>query len=433
MARFLNDADDRLVVEAARAINDLPIESAFPDLAAWSDRLLSAKPIPDLALWRRALNARFRLGRPEDAQGVVRMLTNPNTPTSIREEALRSVADWSQSDPRDRVNDYWRPVANRDSAFLEKRVEENLASILAVTPPELQSQIAKLVTALKLKVDDETFVGWALDQAGSPEVRSESLRLLSARNAKKLQDTMQTLLKDADPLVRSTARDVIIERDPAQGVKLLAEAMESASVREKQAALRSLKRIPKTAAQLLLADAVERWRAGKLERELHLDLYRLATTWGDGQLAAKVPVAKENQPELFKLTLHGGDSSRGRAIFQSHSVAQCIRCHKVDGIGGDAGPDLSKLAPQGTREHFLESLLEPDRKITPSFGVTSLVLDDGRTIVGSVSEETKTHVTMRTEEGRTHTIALSSIESRSAPRSQMPAMELCSRWKSCAT
>ena len=422
VARFLNDADDRLVVEAARAINDLPIETAFPDLAAWTDRLLGAKPIPDLALWRRALNARFRLGRSEDAQAVVRMLTHSATPSPIREEALRAVADWSQPDPRDRVNGYWRPIAKRDSAFLEKRIEENLASILAATPPELQPQVAKLVTALKLKVDDETFVGWALDGTRSPEVRSESLRLLSSRNAKKLQETMQTLLMDADPLVRSTARDVIAERDPAEGIKLLAKAMASASVREKQAALQSLKRVPKAAALPVLSDAIEQWRGGKLERELQLDLYRLASTWSEGQLVAKLPVAKDKQAEVFKLTLHGGDASRGRAIFQSHGVAQCIRCHKVDGVGGDAGPDLSKLAPQGTREHFLESLLEPDRKITPFFGVTSLVLDDGRTIVGAVGEETKTHLTLRTAEGRVHAIALSSIESRSAPKSQMPAM-----------
>ncbi|MFO0866952.1 MAG: PVC-type heme-binding CxxCH protein [Gemmataceae bacterium] len=422
IAKFLNDAEDRIVVEAARAIHDLPIDAALPELAAWTDRLLGAKPISDLALWRRALDARFRLGRPEDAVAVVRMLAHASTPSAVREEAIRAVAEWTQPDPRDRVIGYWRPIAKRDSAGIEKLIEANLAGILASAPAELQPQVAKLVGTLKLNVDDETFVGWALDRKRTPEVRSESLRLLASRNAKKLTETTQTMLVDGDPNVRSTARDVLAERDPAEGIKHLAAVLDSATTREKQAALVSLKRIPQASSLPVLGQAIETWNQGKLERELQLDVFRAATTWADGRIAAKLPVAKNDSAGAFKLTLHGGDAARGRAIFQSHGAAQCIRCHRVQGSGGDAGPDLSKWAPKGTREHFLESLLEPDRKITPSYGVASVTLDDGRTFVGAVIEESKTTLKLVTGDGKAHRIALASIESRSAPKSQMPAM-----------
>jgi HEAT repeat protein len=65
VARFLNDPDPRLVLEAARAINDVPITDALPHLAA-----LAAKTgLPEPLLYR-VLNANFRLGKPEHAAAV---------------------------------------------------------------------------------------------------------------------------------------------------------------------------------------------------------------------------------------------------------------------------------------------------------------------------------------------------------------------------
>ncbi len=59
---FLTDADPRLVLEAARAINDVPISPAMPTLAGL--RLAPQAPVP---LARRVLSAIYRLGRREDA------------------------------------------------------------------------------------------------------------------------------------------------------------------------------------------------------------------------------------------------------------------------------------------------------------------------------------------------------------------------------
>ena len=54
VADFLNDPDPRLVVEAARAIHDVPIAAAMPKLAALIDRSSA-----DDALMRRVLNANY--------------------------------------------------------------------------------------------------------------------------------------------------------------------------------------------------------------------------------------------------------------------------------------------------------------------------------------------------------------------------------------
>src|SRR5262249_15202022 len=54
VAQFLSDPDSRLVLEAARAIYDVPIPSALPKLAALNDRTGLSEP-----LLYRVLNANF--------------------------------------------------------------------------------------------------------------------------------------------------------------------------------------------------------------------------------------------------------------------------------------------------------------------------------------------------------------------------------------
>ena len=67
LARFLDDPDASLVVEAARAIHDVPIEPALPKLAALIQRRGLSEP-----LGYRVLNANFRVGKAENASAVAR-------------------------------------------------------------------------------------------------------------------------------------------------------------------------------------------------------------------------------------------------------------------------------------------------------------------------------------------------------------------------
>ena len=62
IAGFLSDPDPRSVLEAARAINDVPITAAFAGSGRGSRHFDRGLP-----LLRRVLNANFRLGRAEHA------------------------------------------------------------------------------------------------------------------------------------------------------------------------------------------------------------------------------------------------------------------------------------------------------------------------------------------------------------------------------
>ena len=78
-AQFLNDPDPRLAIEAARAINDVPIASALPALAAV--RFGSGASLP---LLRRVLNANFRLGGAEHAAVLAGTAFRADLPDAAR-------------------------------------------------------------------------------------------------------------------------------------------------------------------------------------------------------------------------------------------------------------------------------------------------------------------------------------------------------------
>ena len=134
VAEFLNDADRSVVLEAARAINDLPIEAALPQLAALLDKhdgrqrparllgkgLRRQRPQghrrPSLMGPVAAVNANYRLGTAEAAKRLAAFAARNDAPDAIRVEALKDLGNWEKPSGRDRVTNLWRPLPPRDAA-----------------------------------------------------------------------------------------------------------------------------------------------------------------------------------------------------------------------------------------------------------------------------------------------------------------------------
>src|ERR1017187_8587336 len=56
----------------------------------------------------------------------------------------------------------------------------------------------------------------------------------------------------------------------------------------------------------------------------------------------------------FRDALSAGDAAAGRKIFFEKPEANCSKCHKVAGQGGDTGPPLDGVGARRSREFFLE-------------------------------------------------------------------------------
>ena len=118
------------MLEAARAINDLPIDEALPQTwRRWRPsrcrRRPSAehpaseagpKPTGTPAEWIawRAVNANFRLGTPDAAKALAAFAARDDAPAGVRIEALEDLGEWAKPRPLDHITNLYRPLAPRD-------------------------------------------------------------------------------------------------------------------------------------------------------------------------------------------------------------------------------------------------------------------------------------------------------------------------------
>ena len=77
-----------------------------------------------------------------------------------------------------------------------------------------------------------------------------------------------------------------------------------------------------------------------------------------------------------------GDPEAGRRIFFQHGGAGCYNCHTLEGRGRAIGPDLSMIGHSQTRDHVLESILDPSREIAPLFTLWTITTKSGEKIDG---------------------------------------------------
>ncbi len=109
VASFLDDKDELVALEAARAIHDVPIGVALPALA---ESIEASRE--NFELVRRGLNANLHLGTQAAAERIASYAARDSAPPKMRLEALDILADWNSQDPRDRVLGSHRPLSKRD-------------------------------------------------------------------------------------------------------------------------------------------------------------------------------------------------------------------------------------------------------------------------------------------------------------------------------
>lgn len=420
---FLRDGERSIVVEAARAINDLQLDELNPHLADALWHVAESEP-----LMRRVINAHFRLGAKQNAEQLIQFVTTDKFSPAMRAEALAALGDWTKPGPRDRVTGFWRPLKERDPAIIRGVIAEYVPQILGNTSGDLQAAAIKLIVKLDIKTDDESFLAMAIDSARPTSTRLESLRLLAARKHAKLDEALVAALASDSPLLRAEARDVSAARDPKTAAAELDTLLNNPSVStlERQRAFAVLGRLKVPSAELLRIEWAERLAAGKVPAELQLDALEALTPHADSAIVAALAKYKASLPEKFPKfapSLLGGDAERGRALFTQSVTAQCVRCHKIKGEGGVAGPDLTQVATRNTRLELMHSMLDPSAKIAQGYATVTIVRGDGTLVAGVIKKEDAKEVTLETPEGKQVVIPVAEIDDRTMPTSAMPSIE----------
>lgn len=122
----------------------------------------------------------------------------------------------------------------------------------------------------------------------------------------------------------------------------------------------------------------------------------------------------------FQDTLAGGNADAGRKIFFESPAANCGKCHKAGGLGGDNGPALDGIAARQSREFILESILFPNAVIDTNFQTTVVLLKDNRGLSGTLKSESETNLVLNTPEDGPVVVQKSEIERRWIGASPMP-------------
>lgn len=92
----------------------------------------------------------------------------------------------------------------------------------------------------------------------------------------------------------------------------------------------------------------------------------------------------ESVTPYLPLVDHGRDFEDGRMAF---AKAICSTCHRVDGKGGDVGPDLTAVSSRLSRRDLLTAVLEPSRDISDQYSATVFTLNDGTAVMGRLLSE----------------------------------------------
>ncbi|HZT82496.1 MAG TPA: c-type cytochrome, partial [Gemmataceae bacterium] len=83
--------------------------------------------------------------------------------------------------------------------------------------------------------------------------------------------------------------------------------------------------------------------------------------------------------------MSGRSFANGKQLF---TVASCVACHKLGGVGQEFGPDLTKIDPKQDRPaEILRDILEPSFRINEKYQSYVFATQGGKTITGLILEE----------------------------------------------
>jgi quinoprotein glucose dehydrogenase len=125
---FIHDADPKVMDEVIRAVGDLDITSARPEIATLLDDL-TQRPWSPFML-RRLIHNAFRVGTRENASRLLKLAADPTLPDSIRTETMRLLATWTEPFPVDQLTGNWRPLEKRPLTTLRPALLAALPGLL---------------------------------------------------------------------------------------------------------------------------------------------------------------------------------------------------------------------------------------------------------------------------------------------------------------
>ncbi len=433
LARFLADPEPLIVVEAARAINDFPIEEGMDALAKVAgqrvpESLKSAlAPEADLITptLRRSINANFRLGTARHASLLASLSLNENMPLEIRAEGLQLLGEWAEPSPRDKVTGLYRPLDKRSKVAAINALKPHIETLLSHPDTTIAESAAKAIGRLQYLESASALGAIVGDLTKSEGLRVEALRALALMEAPQLTDALASIQHDFSVRLRREATRIRASSDPLTAAPQLNAVLENGTISEQQTALSSLAAIPGSVADEIILRWMNKLSNGEAPAEIGLDILEASEARQDARIVEAIEkwreaLAESEDQNEQQLLLVGGDPELGESIFREHPAAACTRCHQLDGVGGDVGPRMDGIGSLQTPQYLLESIIKPNAAIAEGFESVLVETKEGDYYAGVLKSETEEELVINSPEEGIITVKAADVISREKGLSGMP-------------
>jgi quinoprotein glucose dehydrogenase len=430
---FIHDKSPVVADEAIRAIYDKSLEDARPAVAALLDNV-HERAWTSFML-RRLIHNAYRVGGVENAKRVTAVALDKKLPNDVRLEALRLMSIWTNPYPVDQLMGHWLPLAQRPISEVVGVLNQALPSLL-----EGDSDIIKisleLVTTYRLQTEllsNELLQKIVADLTLSGLTRAKALEMLLAREPADSVQIISRYTHDIKDEVALMALNELARRDVNTSFATLKVVVENGSVLQRQGAWKILAKLQVDGIDNLFVEHLKLLQAKQGVSPAALELLAAAERRQEAAVKAALADFENSQKQSpEKLTrwlpaLEGGDAANGFALYQALPAGQCMRCHKATTKGsqgshtveGEAGPNLAGVAKRGNRRYLLESVVYSNAVVVSGYGVVSLELTNGASLVGTLLKETPEFVDLNSA-GNLWRINRKDIQSMTPPVSGMP-------------
>ncbi len=435
---LLADPEESIRAEAIRALHDLDLPTALPDLAreirpytAAEEGLRMPEDHRDWMIHTRLINANFRVGDTANAADLLAYAAQPKLPAILREQALLALLEWREPGPVDAVTGHHRPLDASARADIAAEVKAGLPAVFASADSALVGPATRLALAYGAPAPLELLKEQIFDPSAEIGSRISSLEGLSRQEPAALAPLWDRLLALDEAPLRAAAVSLLSRQDSDRGTAAAIDMAESDQLRLRQHGYR------------LLGESTSPVAIAFLRRQLRqlddeppgalLDLIESAKLKDDPVLrellAAREAALDPDDPLApFQIAREGGDPEAGKEIFLTHAAGQCSKCHKIDGDGGVAGPDLTGIGARHAPLYLLESLVAPSAVVAPGYGITLATLKNGESLGGILMAEDAEKIVLKTPDPVApdhqieRTIPLPEVANRQPPVSAMPPM-----------
>jgi len=252
-----------------------------------------------------------------------------------------------------------------------------------------------------------------IDASASSPDRLQALQALAGLKRAELRPLLIGLLSD-DVMRRDAIRAVSVF-DDVELAKQLIKRYPNFSAEDKQEVVNTLASRAKYGTEL--TNAIRNGVVPKRDVPAHVArlLRRVVgnsfvDVWGPiDEIGADKEALFAKYRELLKESqIAKGDASNGRVLFNR----ACAACHKLHGLGGNIGPDITG-ANRSSLEYILSNVLTPSAIIQDAYKMHVLLTDDGRIFSGIPAEENERQIKLLVaDRNEPITILKSQIESR---------------------